>query len=80
MGPTEFRIIMIVINALFALIRPLREFSHSFVLCGHEFVFGAMDYIAVVIIAILVVMYLTTIVKDAKDYAEMDPLPKYDGK
>lgn len=80
MVPTEFRIVMIVINALFALIRPLREFSQSFVLCGHEFVFGAMDYIAVVIIAILVVMYLTTVVKDAKDYSEMDPLPKYDGK
>ena len=29
MGPTELRIIMIIINTLFALVRPLREFSNS---------------------------------------------------
>ena len=28
MGPTEFRLIMILINTLFALVAPLREFSH----------------------------------------------------
>ena len=32
MGPTEFRIIMIIINTLFATISPLREFSHSFII------------------------------------------------
>ncbi len=78
MGPTEFRIIMIIINTLFALIRPLREFSHSFTLCGHEFTFGALDYIGVVIVIVLVVIHLITVHNDLKGYAKMDPMPKID--
>lgn len=78
MGPTEFRIIMIIINTLFALIRPLREFSHSFVLCGHTFALGALDYIGILIIIILALMHLTTVRNDIKDYARIDPMPEKD--
>lgn len=76
MGPTEFRIIMIIINTLFILIRPLREFAHSFTLCGHEFTFHALDYIGAAIVVLLTLIHLATIYKDIKDYAEMDPMPK----
>lgn len=75
MGPTEFRIIMIVVNSLFALIAPLREFSHSFTIMGHEYAFGALDYIGVVIVIVLAVLYLSTVRSDIKDYAEIDPMP-----
>ena len=78
MGPTEFRIIMIIINTIFALIRPLRDFSHSFALCGHTFTFGTLDYIGILIIIILSLMHLTTVRKDIKDYAKIDPMPKRD--
>ena len=78
MGPTEFRIIMIIINTLFALIRPLREFYHSFTLCGHTFTLGALDYIGILIIVILALMHLTTVRNDIKDYTEMDPMPERD--
>ena len=54
------------------------EFSHSFMICGNEFTFKALDYIGVVIIVILVLMHLSTVRKDIKDYAEMDPMPKRD--
>ena len=76
MGPTEFRIVMIIINTLFALIRPLRDFSHSFILFGHEITFEALDYIGVVIIIILVILHLTTVINDMKGYAEIDPMPR----
>lgn len=78
MGPTEFRIIMIIINTLFALIRPLREFSHSFMICGHKFTLGALDYIGILIIIILALLHLTTVRNDIKDYAKIDPMPKRD--
>ena len=78
MGPTEFRIIMIIINTIFALIRPLRDFSHSFALCGHTFTFRALDYIGILIIIILALMHFTTVRKDIKDYAKIDPMPKRD--
>ena len=76
MGPTEFRIIMIIVNTLFATIPALNGFSHDFTVLGHDFVFKAMDYVAVVILAVLAAIYLTSIVKDAKEYAVMDPLKK----
>ena len=75
MGPTEFRIIAVVVNTLFVLIRPLREFSHSFELLGHDVTLKALDYIGIAVIAVLVVIYLVTVSKDMKGYAEMDPLP-----
>lgn len=78
MGPTEFRIIMIIINTLFILIRPLRDFSHTFTLCGHMFTLRALDYIGSVIVVILIILHLTTVRKDIKDYAKMDPMPKRD--
>ena len=78
MGPTEFRIIMIIINTLFILIRPLRDFSHTFTLCGHMFALRALDYIGSVIVVILIILHLTTVRKDIKDYAKMDPMPKRD--
>ena len=76
MGPTEFRIIMIIINTLFILIRPLREFSSSITICGYEMIFGALDYIGMIIIIILALMHLATVRRDIKDYAEIDPMPK----
>jgi len=76
MGPTEFRIIMIVINSLFVLIRPLRDFSHTFTIFGHDLTFGALDYIGAVIVIILTLMHLATVRNDIKGYAEIDPMPK----
>ena len=75
MGPTEFRIIMIIINTLFATISPLREFSHSFMIFGSDFTFKALDYIGVAIVIILAIMHLTTVRNDIKGYAEIDPMP-----
>ena len=76
MGPTEFRIIMIIINTLFATISPLREFSQSFVLLGSEFTFKALDYIGIAIVIILAIMHLTTVRNDIQGYAEIDPMPE----
>ena len=78
MGPTEFRILMIIINTLFATISPLRDFSHSMIIFGNELTFKALDYIGAVIILILVLIHFTTVRKDIKDYAEMDPMPERD--
>ena len=73
LGPTEFRVIMVIVNTLFIFIPALNRFSHEFTVFGHEVVFRAMDYVAVIISAVLSVIYLTSIVKDAKEYARIDP-------
>lgn len=73
MGPTELRIIMIIVNTVLVLIPSIGTFSHTFMLWGREFTFRTMDYIATFIFLALLLIYMTEIVKDAKEYARLDP-------
>lgn len=74
MGPTEFRIIMIIINTLLATIRPLGAFSHTYILRGHELTLRALDYAGIAILAVLSIIYMVTVVKDASEYSKRDPM------
>lgn len=82
LGPTEFRVIMIVVNTLFIYVRPLTEFSTQANIFGLSMHLKAMDLVAFGMILILLVIYLFTIFGDAKKYAVIDPLPapKKDGE
>ncbi len=73
MGPTELRIIMIIVNTVLVLIPSIGTFSHTFILWGHELTIRTMDYVAAFIFLALLLIYLTEIVKDAKEYARLDP-------
>lgn len=73
MGPTELRIIMIIVNTVLVLIPSIGTFSHTFMLWGHELTVRTMDYVAAFIFLALLLIYLTEIVKDAKEYARLDP-------
>ena len=66
-------IIMIIINTLFASVPALGAFSHEFVLFGHDVVFKALDYVALVILTVLTIIYFATIISDAQEYARIDP-------
>lgn len=76
MGPTELRIIMIVVNAILALIPSIGTFSHAFVFLEHEIIFRTMDFVAIFLFVVLLLIYLTEIVKDAREYARLDPPKK----
>lgn len=76
MGPTEFRLIAILVNTLFATVKPLSEFSRTYELFGRDIVFKTFDYAGVAVLVILSVIYLVTIFKDAAEYARRDPMPK----
>lgn len=76
LGPTEFRMIMIIINMLVFFITPIREFSVEFALFGNEFVYTVFDFAAIIIFVFLIIMYLASLFKDAKYYAALEPLKK----
>ena len=76
MGPTEFRLISILVNTLFATVKPLSEFSRTYELFGRDIVFKTFDYAGVAVLVILSVIYLVTIFKDAAEYARRDPMPQ----
>lgn len=79
LGPTELRLILIIVNTLFIFIRPLREFSQEVRIFGRGFTFGAFDYIGAVIVVMLALVYVVTILKDLDEYARMDPPKPWNG-
>ncbi len=76
LGPTEFRVIAIILTSLFILVAPLREFSCSLNILGRILELRSLDIAGLVILAALLVIYLVTIIKDAKEYARLDPMPE----
>lgn len=75
-GPTEFRILVIIVNTLFIFIRPLREFMADISLFGHSISLSAMDIFGIAVLAILTIIYIATVVSDARGYAKADPMPE----
>ena len=76
LGPTEFRILAILANTVLVLIPYLTEFRTTFFLMGHEFTLLILDYVGIAVFVLLLVIYLSTIVKDGHEYALMDPMPE----
>lgn len=74
MGPTEFRLIMILVNTLFATITPLREWDLQFTLLNTPITFGAFDFVGLIILIVLIVIHLNNFMHDADAYAKLDPV------
>ena len=75
-GPTEFRILVIIVNTLLIFIRPLREFVADITLFGHSISLSAMDIFGIAVLAILTIIYIATVASDARGYAKADPMPE----
>lgn len=76
LGPTEFRLLMIVANTLLIYVKPITAYSHEFVLRGSTITVGILDYFALAVLVLLSVIYLVTIIKDICYYSKKDPLPE----
>ena len=77
MGPTEFRLIMIVVNTLFATIAPLRAWAVCLDVFGMPIALGAFDIVGLIILVVLIVIYLNNFCRDLKGYEEIDPVKPY---
>ena len=76
LGPTEFRLAAILLNTLLILIKPWQQFERVVVILGKKVFIHALDYPGLVILAILFLIFLVTIIKDARYYARIDPMPR----
>ena len=77
MGPTEFRLIMVVVNTLFATVAPLRNWAVSFDVFGTPIALGAFDIVGLIILVVLVIIHLNNFYRDLKGYEEIDPAKPY---
>ena len=78
LGPTEFRILAILVNTLFIYIPALSRWKHHIVLFHNEFEFGILDGIAVVVAFILFFFYLVSFIKDIRYFKRIDPPKPFD--
>lgn len=76
MGPTEFRIIVVIINTILIYITPIRDFSAELAVSGSTVVLSALDICCIFILAVLSAMYIVTVIKDARQYSKDDPMPE----
>ena len=73
LGPTEFRLLAIIVNTLLVSIEPLRSYGRTWVLLGGEVQVGVLDYVGVVVLVVMVAMLLYSLIHDGCEYAKIDP-------
>ena len=78
MGPTELRVIVIIVNTLYFFIKPFQQYRQTIRVFRSDLSFGIMDYVGIIILIALVIVYLHSLRKDAQEYAKMDPLIKHE--
>lgn len=76
LGPTEFRLIMIILNTLLIYVAPMREFRAHLTIFRHSMTLSGLDVAALCIFLLIMVIYTCTVISDARGYAKADPLPK----
>ena len=78
LGPTEFRLVCIILNAILVFVKPLRTWELELPWQSSTLEIHILDLVGAVILLILVLMYIVTILQDARYYAKIDPKHKND--
>ena len=78
LGPTEFRILAILVNTMFIYIPVLSQWKRHIVLFHNDFDFGILDGIAVLVAFILFFFYLVSFIKDIGYFKRIDPPKPFD--
>lgn len=76
LGPTEFRVIACLLIMCVIFFPCIREFHTSIHFLGREVALTALDIAGLVILAVLTLIYLVTVIQDARGYAKADPMPE----
>ncbi len=76
LGPTEFRLLLFIVNVCFMYIPWLSQWKKTVWLFHNEFQVGLFDYIAVAAALLIIFFYLKGFFKDLKELAKLDPPKK----
>ena len=73
LGPTEFRLLLVITNICFIYIPWLSEWKKPMTLFHNDFMIGIFDYIAGAAALLIIFFYLKGFCKDIKYFAKVDP-------
>lgn len=76
LGPTELRLIIIMVNTCFYFSSALQNLSYPISIFGHSHTLHTLDFAGIVISFVLFVLYILSIWGDAHYFARIDPLHK----
>lgn len=76
LGPTEFRLIIIIVNTVLIFVKPLSTWSYEIPWLTSTLEFHALDVVGIAILIVLVLIYIITISQDLRYYSKVDPRPK----
>ena len=76
MGPTEFRLILIIVNICFIYIPWLSQWKKPITIFHNDFQVGLFDYIAVAAALAIFAAYIVSFFKDLKYFNQQDPIKK----
>ena len=80
LGPTEFRIICVIACMVLMWVPAIRDFSLKLTWLGGSHTIAILDVVGAVILLALVLIYVVTILQDARYYAKIDPKHKDEDK
>ncbi len=78
-GPTELRVLMIILNTIWFFVEPLQTFSYYVEVGPLKGEMLSMDVAGVVVLAILCYFYFSSLIQDGMYFAKIDPLKKNKG-
>ena len=78
LGPTEFRLLAILVNTIYIIFPQLNHWKTHIVLFHNEFEFGILDGIAVVVTTVIFFFYLVSFIKDIRYFKRIDPPKPFD--
>ena len=76
LGPTEFRLIIIIINTIIIYWDSLREFTLPISFLNNSMTLTAFDLLASIVNVLLFIIYIVSLVKDGVAYSKADPVDK----
>ena len=76
MGPTEFRLILVITNICFIYIPWLSQWKKPITIFHNDFQVGLFDYIAVAAALAIFAAYIVSFFKDLKYFNQQDPIKK----
>ena len=77
LGPTEFRIILAIFCLVLIFVQPFRELEVPFSFLKRSGVLHCLDLFGLLVVVVLTLMYVVTVINDARGYAKIDPPKKY---
>lgn len=73
MGPTELRLLIMIVNTIFIYVAPIRDYVREITLFGRHLSMTVFDFVAVFLVIVLAIMLIVSFFHDAKAYAKIDP-------